>query len=73
MSTDTSELICTNCGLDTPFWIFDECRACCAAVIVANPGPWASNRRYYESRPECAELDREIARHRAALSVTEAA
>jgi hypothetical protein len=67
-AVEAKELVCTNCGLDSPFWIWDECKACAAACIVANPGPWASNRKFYESRPECAELDREIERQLNALA-----
>jgi hypothetical protein len=67
------EPICENCGEDTAFWIFDDCKACTAAVIVANPDAWNSNRRFYVGTAECAELDREIARQRAALSCAEVA
>jgi hypothetical protein len=68
-----AELVCANCQNDSPFWIFDDCKKCSAACIVANPGPWNSNRKFYESRPECAELDREIERQKSALAQVEAA
>lgn len=62
-----AELTCATCGLESPFWIFDDCCRCSAAVIVASPAAWESNRRFYESVRECAELDAEIARQREAL------
>lgn len=61
------ELLCATCGLETQFWVFQDCKACSAACIVASPAAWESNRRFYESVRECAELDAEIARQREAL------
>jgi hypothetical protein len=62
------ELLCETCGLESPFWIFDDCKKCCAALIAVKPAAWNSNRKFYESRPECAELDREIERQLNALA-----
>jgi hypothetical protein len=62
------ELICETCGLESPYWIFPSCKACTAAYVIAVPGPWASNRKFYESTAECRELDREIARQQDALA-----
>jgi hypothetical protein len=63
-----AELVCDVCQNESPFWIFPSCKECTAAYVIAVPGPWASNRKHYESRPECRELDREIARQKEALA-----
>ena len=64
---NTDPLLCETCQMEKQFWLFQDCKACSAACIVASPAAWESNRRFYESVRECAELDAEIARQREAL------
>lgn len=57
-----AELVCANCGLEPPYGDWDDCLRCQAAVIIANPAPFASNRKWYVGSQYLRDLDAEIAR-----------
>lgn len=61
-------LTCETCGLDAPFECFEDCLRCTAAVIVANPAPWNSNRKFYVGATWLPTLEREIERQASAIA-----
>ena len=58
---------CDTCLDAPPFECFAQCIKCAAAIVVARPGPWASNRKFYVGTPWLPVFDREVERQRSAV------